>query len=103
MQLQQTLPAKTPALQKLVVWEAFDVTDPVTLAASHLYEKTLAADERIPWMWIEQSVQDRTKSKPRLRNGCTLQLPPDRTVSPYFQNRIRLCRTMSYESLDSRL
>src|SRR5215207_2580057 len=50
---------------KVVVWEAFDVTDPMTLAASKLYEKTLAADERIPWMWIEQSVQDRTKSKPR--------------------------------------
>jgi hypothetical protein len=65
VQLQQTSPVKAPAASKVVVWEAFDVTDPMTLAASKLYEKTLAADERIPWMWIEQSVQDRTKSKPR--------------------------------------
>ena len=65
MQLQQVAPVKDTALKKIVVWEAFDVTDPMTLSASKLYEKTLAADERIPWMWIEQSVQDRTKSKPR--------------------------------------
>ena len=65
MQLQQVAPVKDTAPQKIVVWEAFDVSDPMTLAASKLYEKTLAADERIPWMWIEQSVQDRTKSKPR--------------------------------------
>lgn len=66
MQLQPNGPVKeVPVPPKVVVWEAFDITDPMTLAASKLYEKTLAADERIPWMWIEQSVQDRTKSKPR--------------------------------------
>src|SRR5947207_15694073 len=65
VQLQQTGPVTVPVPPKVVVWEAFDVSDPVTRAASKLYEKTLAADERIPWMWIEQSVQDRTKSKPR--------------------------------------
>jgi hypothetical protein len=53
------------ALKKVVVWEAFDVTDPMTRAAANLYEKTLTPDERIPWMWIEQSVQERPKSKPR--------------------------------------
>ena len=66
MQLQQAAPVKVPVVQKVVVWEAFDVTDPMVTAAGKLYEKTLAADERIPWMWIEQSVQDRTKSKPGL-------------------------------------
>lgn len=50
---------------KIIVWEAFDVHDPMTLAAADLYERTLDADERIPWLWIEQSVQDRTKCKPR--------------------------------------
>ena len=65
MQLQQAAPVKVPAVQKVVVWEAFDAADPLVTAAGALYEKTLAADERIPWMWIEQSVQDRTKSKPR--------------------------------------
>jgi hypothetical protein len=71
VQLQQVAPVKIPVAEqakektKVVVWEAFDVTDPMTLAAADLYERTLDADERIPWMWIEQSVQDRTKSKPR--------------------------------------
>src|SRR5262249_36335608 len=65
VQLQQNGPViAVPVPPKVVVWEAFEVSDPMTLAASKLYEKTLAADERIPWMWIEQSVQDRTKSKP---------------------------------------
>src|SRR4051794_21505002 len=65
VQLQQVAPVKDTALSKVVAWEAFDVTDPMVEAAGRLYEKTLAADERIPWMWIEQPVQDRTKSKPR--------------------------------------
>lgn len=65
VQLQQAAPVKASAVPKVVVWEALDATDPMTQAASKLYEETLAADERIPWMWIEQSVHDRTKSKPR--------------------------------------
>ena len=65
MQLQQAAPVKARAIPNVVVWEAFDAVDPMVTAAGKLYEQTLAADERIPWMWIEQSVQDRTKSKPR--------------------------------------
>lgn len=66
MQLEQFAPVKDAAQSKVVVWEAFDVSDPMVEAAGKLYEKTLSADERIPWMWIEQSVQDRTKTKPRV-------------------------------------
>lgn len=65
MQLQQSAPVKDTAHRKVIVWEAFDAADAMTQAAAKLYEQTLAADERIPWMWIEQSVQDRAKSKPR--------------------------------------
>jgi hypothetical protein len=36
----------------------------MTKAAAKLYEQTLAADERIPWIWIEKSVESRTRSKP---------------------------------------
>src|SRR5438105_9045399 len=36
----------------------------MTQAAGRLYEETLAPDERIPWVWIERSVTDRTKTKP---------------------------------------
>ena len=49
---------------RIVVWEAFDATDVMTKAAAQLYERTLSADERIPWMWIERSVETRTRTKP---------------------------------------
>jgi hypothetical protein len=67
VQLQTATPVKPPAEPnpKVVVWEAFDVADPMVAAAKDLYEQTLTADERIPWLWIEQSVADRAKSKPR--------------------------------------
>ena len=73
MQLQPIAPVKDAAPQKIVVWETFDVTDPMVEAARQLYEQTLAADERIPWMWIEQSVADRAKNKPR-RGGWSRHL-----------------------------
>lgn len=64
MQLQSVAPLKE-ARSKVVVWEAFDASDVMVKAAGALYEKTLSADERIPWMWIERSVHERSKSKPR--------------------------------------
>lgn len=67
MLLEKVAPVKDVAQSKLVVWEALDVSDPMVEAAGRLYEKTLAADERIPWEWIERSVQDRAKSKPHSR------------------------------------
>ncbi|HEY1189148.1 MAG TPA: GNAT family N-acetyltransferase [Gemmata sp.] len=60
----QVAPVKVPA-PKVVVWEAFDAADPVTKAAGKLYEETLSADERIPWEWIERSIRDRVKAKPK--------------------------------------
>jgi hypothetical protein len=51
-------------LGRIVCWEAIDASDPMTAAAGRLYEQTLAADERIPWMWIEKSVADRANAKP---------------------------------------
>ena len=51
-------------LSRVVVWEAFDANDAMTKAAADLYERTLAPDERIPWIWIEKAVESRTKTKP---------------------------------------
>lgn len=59
---------------RIVVWEAFDASDPLTRAAGRLYEDTLAADERIPWYWIERSVESRTKTKPGKADGWTKHL-----------------------------
>jgi hypothetical protein len=36
----------------------------MTKAAAQLYERTLPAEERIPWIWIEKSVENRTRTKP---------------------------------------
>jgi len=70
-------------VKRIVVWEAFDAADPMTKAAADLYEKTLAPDERIPWIWIEKSVESRTKTKP---GGWTKHLllaaPDGRTDDP---------------------
>jgi hypothetical protein len=61
-------------VNRIVVWEAFDATDPMTQAAATLYEQTLAANERIPWLWIEKSVESRTKTKPGKADGWTKHL-----------------------------
>lgn len=66
MLLEKVAPVRDVA-PKVVVWEALDASDPMVKAAGELYERTLSADERIPWMWIERSVQDRAKSKPHSR------------------------------------
>jgi hypothetical protein len=50
--------------ERIVCWEALDVTDPMVQAAGRLYEQTLDPDERIPWYWIERSVAERAKTKP---------------------------------------
>jgi hypothetical protein len=59
---------------RIVVWEAFNAADPMTQAAGDLYEKTLPVDERIPWIWIEKSVESRTKTKPGKADGWTKHL-----------------------------
>ncbi len=73
-------------VNKIVVWEAFDAKDPMTRAAGQLYEQTLAAEERIPWYWIEKSVEGRTKTKPGKADGWTKHLllaaPEDRADDP---------------------
>jgi hypothetical protein len=61
-------------VNRIVVWEAFDANDPMTLAAGRLYEQTLAADERIPWYWIQKSVEGRTKTRPGKADGWTKHL-----------------------------
>ncbi len=71
---------------RIVVWEAFDAADPMTRAAGRLYEQTLAAEERIPWYWIEKSVEGRTKSRPGRTAGWSKHLllaaPEDRADDP---------------------
>jgi hypothetical protein len=73
-------------INRIVVWEAFDVADPLTQAAGDLYEKTLPAHERIPWIWIEKSVESRTRTKPGKADGWTKHLllaaPEDRIDDP---------------------
>ncbi len=49
---------------RIAVWEAVDSNDLMTKAAARLYEQTLSADERIPWMWIERSIENRSRTKP---------------------------------------
>lgn len=44
-------------LDQILCWEPTSVSDPMLRAAGQLYEQTLAADERIPWYWIERSVE----------------------------------------------
>ena len=43
-------------LDSITCWEPTNVDDPMMRAAGRLYERTLAPDERIPWMWIEKAV-----------------------------------------------
>lgn len=70
-------------LNRIVCWEAFDATDPMTIAARRLYEETLAVEERIPWVWIERSVVDRTKTKPGgWSKHLLLAAPEGRTDDP---------------------
>ena len=71
---------------RIVVWEAFDARDAMTQAAGDLYKKTLPVDERIPWIWIEKSVESRTKTKPGKADGWTKHLllaaPENRVDDP---------------------
>jgi hypothetical protein len=70
-------------LNRIVVWEAFDTNDPMTHAAARLYEQTLAAEERIPWIWIEKSVENRTRTKPGgWSKHLLLAAPEGRTDDP---------------------
>ena len=48
----------------LVCWEPSDVNDPMVRSAGRLYEQTLDADERIPWVWIERSVEQKPDPRP---------------------------------------
>src|SRR5258705_389878 len=55
----------------------------MTAAAGRLYEKTLAADERIPWDWIEKSIERRVGGEPGTWNGpLILAAPEGRTADP---------------------
>ena len=70
-------------LERIVCWEALDASDPVMNAAGRLYEQTLSADERIPWVWIERSVAERSKSKPGgWSKHLILAAPEGRTDDP---------------------
>jgi hypothetical protein len=90
VQLNQARPAKSvkpiKPENRIVVWEAFDVADSMTQAAGDLYEKTLPVDERIPWIWIEKSVESRTRTKPGKADGWTKHLllaaPENRVDDP---------------------
>ena len=70
-------------LERIVCWEALDASDPMMNAAGRLYEQTLSADERIPWVWIERSVSERSKTKPGgWSKHLILAAPEGRTDDP---------------------
>jgi GNAT superfamily N-acetyltransferase len=50
--------------KKVYCWEPSDIGTPVLTAVQNLYERTIDADERIPWMWIERAVVERNLRRP---------------------------------------
>ena len=50
--------------ENLICWEIFDVSDPRLAEVKKLYELTQAPDERIPWEWLERSVERRRSWQP---------------------------------------
>jgi len=50
--------------KRIACREIVDSSDPMLPDVGRLYEETLAADERIPWMWIEKSIENRNQIKP---------------------------------------
>lgn len=69
--------------KKILCWEAFDATSELTRAAGRLYERTLSADERIPWAWIERSLAQRGETKPGgWSKHLLLAAPEDRADDP---------------------
>ncbi len=52
------------APQRIVCWEPTELGTPILDAARSLYERTIDADERIPWMWIERAVGERHLRRP---------------------------------------
>jgi hypothetical protein len=68
---------------RIAVWEAVSPTDAMTKAAGELYERTLAADERIPWIWIERSLENRSRPTPgSWTKHLLLAAPEGRTDDP---------------------
>lgn len=61
----------------MICWEAENANDPMTREAGQLYERTLAADERIPWAWIEKSLTMRDELKPAARRRHLLLAAPE--------------------------
>ncbi len=68
-------------LDQIQCWEATDVNDPMTQAAGRLYEQTLAPDERIPWVWIEKSLE-RVGRAAGWRKHLLLAAPASRQTDP---------------------
>ncbi len=52
------------ASSKVYCWEPTELATPVLAAAERLYEATIDADERIPWMWIERAVGEKNFRRP---------------------------------------
>lgn len=77
-------------LERILVWEAFDLNDPLTQAAGDLYEQTLAPEERIPWIWIEKAVENRRRRKRHFRQEWTKHLLLAAWESDLEQQRPRL-------------
>jgi GNAT superfamily N-acetyltransferase len=51
-------------LEKLTCFELLDCADPLLSDVKKLYERTQAPQERIPWEWLEHSVERRQQWRP---------------------------------------
>src|SRR5262245_50585315 len=58
----QSAPFK--GVEKVVCWEALATDDRSLAQARKLYEATLDPAERIPWRWIERSIEHRQNWRP---------------------------------------
>ncbi|MGL6074688.1 MAG: GNAT family N-acetyltransferase [Fimbriiglobus sp.] len=61
---------------RILVWEAFDIHDPLTQAAERLYLETQHPDERIPWGWIARNLKGRAIRRPNAAGSHLLTAMP---------------------------
>ncbi len=67
---------------KIICWQPTDPASPMVAAAERLYEQTLDADERIPWAWIQRSIEQRAPQPTGWHKHLLLAAPADKIDDP---------------------